>query len=212
MLTEKHGIPFYAEQKGDVFAFGPISIKASYIRPEEASQHGVEYIVVLGVEGVGHHGILELLRTALYLSGRQRLRNGLLQMEDTISKGASDKLKSKTRELSLVSQAIGKPIVPLIWFSYPCRNYSRKLENCEADYDVCFDNLIKKVNIYNPQWMLDNLGLFGASVKFILLDRSFPAAVWSHKVWDGGVAGHGRVISMYKRHLRYLTYYLIYDN
>lgn len=170
-----------------------------YVRPDEAHALLPEYVMILGLEGVGHHGIVHWLETLAFLTGRVPLRNALYYTESPLSRG--NKLDDMTKEFSKVGRAVGRPVVPVVWFSFPCRTWGRNLTRCEADYAACFDKIAAVTGIYRVANNYEALHRTQASVKFILLDRSFAASSWSHKDWDGGLEPHARLMALYKRYL-----------
>lgn len=170
-----------------------------YLRPAEQPAIPLEYIMVIGVEGVGHHGVYEWLETLAFLSGRVPLRNALYYAEPTLARGRN--VSRLNKPFAAAGQALGRPIVPVVWFSFPCRTWGRNLTACEADYDACFRKISAATGIYQVAHNYESLSRSPASVKFLLLDRAFPAATWSHKSWDGGYIPHARLMAIYKRFL-----------
>lgn len=171
----------------------------SYERPTEARPLLPEYIIILGVEGVGHHGVVEWLNALALLSGRVPLRNPLFYTERAMNNG--QKLGGLTRDLAEVCRAIDRPIVPVIWFSFPSRTWGRNLTHCEADFKVCFDKIAAVTGVYRVADNYRALLSTQASTKFLLLDRAFFASAWSHKDWDSGLEPHARLIALYKQYL-----------
>lgn len=155
----------------------------------------VQFVWVLGVEGVGHHGMELLLEKAINMSGRILKHPSGAFLRACESKGLK-KFRRTLDNYILEAETKQSPVVILMTTSFPFAGKRRLLLNCELDFANCVQR-IQEIPIYNISWFVSAL-VGKADFKPIVLNRGFVATVWSHKSWDKNIRNHARIIAVYK--------------
>lgn len=144
--------------------------------------NAISYLYIVGVEGVGHHGVGPAManiakackRTVMYeydpLRRCQKTKKPVVYYMKKLRR-----LYSTTRQVQVIEDS-----------SFPagpnCRNSSAKQK--------------KNYNPYNLEWIYDQLHQDGGvSIKFLYLTRDFYRTVASHPEYDGDFATHAKVLN-----------------
>jgi hypothetical protein len=153
----------------------------------------VSYTYVVGIEGVGHHGVTPALAVIAKSCGHHieyqpqflRHAHGRAQSHSYSAYIASMVTWGKERTLGADKIAV------LEDQSFPMDNLKR---NSTEE--------MKKATVkYNVEWLYDQTVKTGASIRFLHLTRDFYRTVASHADFDGGFENHALVLKSFQEHI-----------
>lgn len=143
--------------------------------------NAISYLYVVGVEGVGHHGIGPAMvniaksckRTVIYqYEPLRKVQNKRKPVVFYMKKFR--RMHSSTRQIQLIEDS-----------SFPAELNQRNSSAAQK----------KKYNPYNLEWLYDQLHRDGGvDIKFLYLTRDFYRTVASHPEYDGDFASHAKVL------------------
>lgn len=151
----------------------------------------LSYLYIVGVEGVGHHGvtpaIASIAKTCNYhvLYESETLRRSWFKSlpntyKSTLEAYKRHKVKNVNKILILEDQ------------SFPSDNTGR----------VSTPEQKKNTSAYNLEWLFNQTRAVGVDMKFLHLKRDFYRAVASHPEFDRGFEPHARVLHDYLLHIQ----------
>lgn len=163
---------------------------SEYKNGTKPGMNSVSYLYIVGVEGVGHHGISPAIahiakackRTVVYQFAALR-RSHRFKNSKTLSF-----LVKKLRHLDTSNQLV-QVIEDSSFPSGPNWRNSTALDK-------------KRHNPYDLEWMFNNLVQNGISdIKFLYLTRDFYRTVASHPEFDGSYVEHAKVLHDFVQYL-----------
>jgi hypothetical protein len=169
----------------------------------------IKGVMLLGVEGVGHHGTKLLLNAMAEVAGWEVVRAG----EDEVVRplvmrrdrpGLIKELRRRFAKLK--PRQVG--LVVLFKGSFPGRQNIRG--SCIWEAIDCMSK-IPEYPFYDVDWIFETLNdpqlevgqelqknkSMPSNTAVIWLNRDFANVVASHQEWDGGLERHGEVIAVY---------------
>lgn len=162
----------------------------------KAKQQGElpQVVFVLSIDGAGHPLLRGLLQGAALQTGRTILPQGDVQQ------WLMDRSVSLLRDYLHSQREANRHVVLLLDETFPNhRGMGRQLVNCLSRLNECF-GLIQQYGCYDIKFIA-NLLRPVASVKYILLDRPFPAAAAEQLRGDNGTEAHAALLAVYKSYL-----------
>jgi hypothetical protein len=154
----------------------------------------VSYIYVVGIEGVGHHGVTPALAVIAKSCGhhveyqprflRHMQSRGLPGFYSTFLSHITTLGKDRTLGADKVSVIEDQ--------SFPM-DYLKRNSTMEEK---------KSALKYNVEWLYNEIALTGTSIRFLHLTRDFYRTVASHADFDGGFVNHALILKSFQEYIR----------
>jgi len=160
-----------------------------------------ESVYVVGLEGVGHHGIGPVLASFLqHAQGKEKARHiQKLKLSNDLSyyenfrKYSESCLNEEKGCVAFSGASFPSSRSP---FTNKLKSQSRWIHDSEEQWQY-LETVGHPIHIER----YFNAGSKFCKVRFILLHRNFVDAVWAHRTWDTGVRGHLKVLGMFARYI-----------
>jgi hypothetical protein len=169
-----------------LYGYAPPSVAPSPAAPPTVHSNRLTYVYVVGVEGVGHHGVVpaiaEIGKACDYHVVYEHKLLRQFQNEHKVE---------NFRSILEVSKHVKAPLPDVLVVedaSFPSGGHSRNVSYVSK----------KASGRYDLEWIYDQISAVGGiNVRFLYLSRDFYRAVASHPEFDGGFTSHAEVMHDY---------------
>eukprot|EP01032_Pedospumella_encystans_P009112 gene9112-10759_t len=150
----------------------------------------LSYLYIVGVEGVGHHGVTPVLASIAKTCNYHVLyENGALRT--ACNQNTPNRYKSLLNAMKRLKVPNTNKTIIIEDQSFPTDNLGR---NTTAAHK-------KNITSYNLEWIYNHTNAVNVNAKFIHLTRDFYRSVASHPEFDFGFQRHADVLHAFLMHI-----------
>jgi len=158
-----------------------------------------EVTYVIGLEGVGHHGLSPVLRSLFQRAHNKKRSQNVDRIKISQNYFESFKLHAEQCEKEM------KHCVTFIGGSFPNSRspFTTKLKS-QMRWNPSSEKHWKYLKAFGHPIDIERFFNYGSrfcKIRFILLHRNLVDAVWSHRTWDTGIRGHTEVLGMFAQYI-----------